>query len=240
MRSANIFVPQDSSIGPLLYLCYVNDFPNEYGQFSTVLYADDTTFTVSDPDYDNLMQTINIDLKIFGEWAAINRLSIHPAKTAAFLYANRPKEIVTPLTIKLDNLRVDYGDCTKFLGVEIDNSVKFSCHCLHVQRKISRTIGLFYKIRTYVTEELLVNLYYSMIYPYLIYCNEVWGGACESHVNSLLLMHKRVIRIITGSSYLAYTKPLFLNTSILKMRELHVCLLAVYSYKENNLNHFIS
>ena len=139
------------------------------GNFPSVPYADDTTFTVSHPDYDNLMQTINIGLKIFGEWAASNRLFIHLVKTVALLVTNRPKEIVTSLTIKLDKFRVYYGDCTKFLGMEVDdNSVKFNYHCLHVQRKILRTIGLFYKIRAYVTEELLVNLYYSLIYPYLI------------------------------------------------------------------------
>ena len=99
----------------------MNDLPNVYSQFSTVLHADNTTFTVSDPDYDNLMQTINIGLKIFEKWVASNGLSIHPVEIVALLFTNRPKEMITPLTIKLDKFTVDYVYCTKFLRVEVDS-----------------------------------------------------------------------------------------------------------------------
>ena len=64
----------------------------------------------------------------------------------------------------------------------------------------------------------------------------------EGHVSLMLTRcycYRKVVRIITGSSNLAHTKPLFFRTGILKMRELHVYLLAVHSYKENNLSHLI-
>ena len=35
-------------------------------------------------------------------------------------------------------------------------------------------------------ENTSINLYYSFIFPYLIYCNEIWGNACQTHLDPLI------------------------------------------------------
>ena len=62
---------------------------------------------------------------------------------------------------------------TKFLGVIIDNKLKWNDHITYVKSKISKTIGFFYKMRQYLGRKALVNLYYSLVFPYLIYCSEI-------------------------------------------------------------------
>ena len=39
-------------------------------------------------------------------------------------------------------------DCvtTKYLGVIIDNKLKWTSHILHIKNNISKTIGIFYKM----------------------------------------------------------------------------------------------
>ena len=59
-------------------------------------------------------------------------------------------------------------------------------------------------------EQVLLNLYYSFIYPYFIYANVIWGGACDSNLNCLRLLQNKVVRILTDSNYFAHTDPLFL------------------------------
>ena len=66
---------------------------------------------------------------------------------------------------------------TKYLGVILDNKLKWTSHILYIKNKISKTIGLFYKIRQRLERKALINLYYSLVFPYLIYCNEVWSNA---------------------------------------------------------------
>ena len=39
---------------------------------------------------------------------------------------------------------------TKFLGVIIDNKLKWNDHITYVRSKISKTFGLFYKMRQYL------------------------------------------------------------------------------------------
>lgn len=77
----------------------------------------------------------------------------------------------------------------------------------------------------------MINLYYSLVYPYLTYCNIVWGGTCAAHLNPLITLQKRVIRILTNQDYLAHTSPLFHRTGILKVNDLHTYLLAIHVFK---------
>ena len=115
-------------------------------------------------------------------------------------------------------------------------TLKFHIHINHICNKISKTVGILYRIRPYLTESLLIQLYYSFVYPYLIYCNKIWGGAADVHLEKLLLLQKTTVRITTGEQYLAHTSPLFHRTGILKFKDLHTFLLAIRSYKEYSVH----
>src|SRR6218665_1275277 len=64
---------------------------------------------------------------------------------------------------------------------------------------------LIYKIPSHV----MVNLYYSLIYPYLTYCNMIWSSTYTSRLSHLVILQKKAIRIITKSPYNSHTAPLF-------------------------------
>ena len=98
---------------------------------------------------------------------------------------------------------------TKYLGVIIDNKLKWTSHILYVGNKVSKTIGFFYKMRQYLERKTLINLYYSLVFPYLIYCNEVCGNISALHLDPIIKIQKRAIRTITFSSYLPLSEPIF-------------------------------
>ena len=227
-------------MGPILFLCYVNDLSNVYPPLSTILYADDTTFLKSDANYGNLVAAMSIEMNKFEVWAAANRLSIDYDKSVVMIYSNRLDRTFPREKLQLGTREMDYVEVTKYLGVRIDNSLKFDNHIEHTSNKISKTIGILYKIKSSLTEKLLIKLYYTLIYPYLIYCNVVWGGTNYNYVNRLLLLQqKEIVRIITNESYLAHSDPLFYRTGILKITELHTFLLAFHSFKEKSLQNLI-
>ena len=66
-----------------------------------------------------------------------------------------------------------------------------------------------YKARRLLKKKSLLSLYHSYIYPYLIYCIEVWGCAAPSHLHSLFLLQKKIVRIMTLAPYLPHTEPIF-------------------------------
>ena len=109
------------------------------------------------------------------------------------------------------------------LGVIIDSKLKWNDHITYhsyVKSKISKTIGLFYKMRQYLRRKTLVNLYYSLVFPYLIYCNEIWGNTSSVHLDPIIKIQKRCVRIITFSDYLSPSEPIFQTINIVNFRNL--------------------
>ena len=66
---------------------------------------------------------------------------------------------------------------TTFLGVIIDKNLTWKDHILCVSVKIARGLGMIIKARKYLNKAALMSLYYSFIYPYLTYCNQIRGTA---------------------------------------------------------------
>ena len=233
----NIGVPQGSILGPLLFLLYINDLPNASNLFSTILFADDTTISMRSENFCDLVETFNIELINIKKWLIKNRLSINLEKTYYMVFSNRlPPSDVFPLYFDHSQIKMEANG--KFLGVFIDNRLSFKDHISYIHSKISKTIGIFYKVKHYLPENILINLYYSLVYPYLLYCNLAWGGCAPSHSNRLLLLQKRIVRHITNQAYLAHTNLLFIRTGILKVSDIHFYLLAIEAYKINNTGAF--
>ena len=90
----------------------------------------------------------------------------------------------------------------------------------HVKNIISKGVGIMLRARNYVTKNWLKTLYYSYIYPYLIYCIEIWGISAQTHLRPLLLPQKKIVRIITYSTFYTYTDPIFKALQILTVGKL--------------------
>ena len=89
----------------------------------------------------------------------------------------------------------------------------------------------FYKLRHYLEKKALNNFYYSLVFPYLIYYNEVWGNASAVHLGLIIKILKRTIKTITFSSYLSPSEPIFQSLNILNFRKLVVQRVSLLMFK---------
>ena len=113
--------------------------------------------------------------------------------------------------------KVEY---TKFLGVILDHKITWKKHINYISSKIAKGIGIIKKVRKYLNSDTLISLYYSFIYPYLIYSNHVWGNTCKTIMNSLVLLQKKIIRIICGVRPREHTDPLFKRLKFLNCEDI--------------------
>ena len=230
-KTMNIGVGQGSIIGPILFLFYINDLPNVSKLLKTVLFADDTTLFLSHDSSNSVYNDINGELCKFSEWFNANRISVNLDKTYFSIFSTR-NFIIEDLFI--NHVVVRYEEQGRFLGVFLDNKLTFSNHVTHICSKLSKTVGIMYKISKNIPLSVRISLYYSLFYPYLIYCNLIWGGAAKTNLNPIILLQKKILRIICGADFLSHTNDLFFQTKILKFPDVHIFLLCLYFYKNAN------
>ena len=113
------------------------------------------------------------------------------------------------ISLNIDGQDIAEVTSSKFVGVIIDDKLNWRDHVSFVCRKVARGLGVIIKARKVLQKGSLINLYYSFIYPYLIYCNQIWGSACKTQIELLFISQKKALRIITGVHPRSPSEPLF-------------------------------
>ena len=79
---------QGSTLGPLLFLLYINDLPNAATGTSR-LFADDTCLISDNINPEILQEKMSLDLTLIHNWCIANKLSLNLSKS--FFLIVRPK-----------------------------------------------------------------------------------------------------------------------------------------------------
>ena len=230
-------VPQGSVLGPLLFLLYINDITESSKILQFYLFADDTTIFYSDKTNPETESLLNIELSKVSDWLAANKLSLNVGKSnfLHFHHGNSKKET---LNIKIDNVTVEEKESTKYLGVILDNQLSWKAHIQITKTKLSKVIGMIAKTRYFVTNSVLLNLYYSFFQSHINYNLLNWSSAKMTHIQTIRQSVKRVIRIMSFKNKYEHTQPLFKQLNILPFELQIKHKLAIFMWKlSNNLIH---
>ena len=103
----------------------------------------------------------------------------------------------------------------------LDGKLSWKPHILNVTRKISKSIGIIYKSSFCLQTSSLRILYYSLVYPYLMYCVSVWGSTYKSNLSRIIILQKKAIRILSKVSFDSHTDPLFKEHGILTFQNIY-------------------
>ena len=130
-------VPQGSNLGPLLFILYVNDFSRASDLLFSILFADDTTVLIEGHEYQELIETLNEKLCKVDKWLQANKLVLNIRKTHYMLF-HRVQLKKKQINIYFRGKTISRVNCTKFLGVIIDDKLKWTAHIQYIKCKLSK------------------------------------------------------------------------------------------------------
>jgi hypothetical protein len=187
-------VPQGSVLGPILFLLYINDIANSTKAGNLTLFADDSALFYACNNKNQLEKIINEDLKNISQWLISNRLTLNVLKSNFVVFGQKNK---LALSISLNNVPLEQKDCVKYLGIYLDHKLSWNHHIDIVKKKLSSAISIIYKLRYFVSPDILKHIYYAFIYSNILYGLEVWGAANKTNLVSVSKLMNKSIRALS-------------------------------------------
>ena len=114
---------------------------------------------------------MNNGLEHVEKWFRGNKLSLNVMKTYALLISTKPKHESLKnqdesLKLKIQNNELDVVQKTKYLGIQIDNTLDWKEHTKTISSKVSRGIGFLKHAKSFLPKETLKAMYTSIVEPH--------------------------------------------------------------------------
>ena len=135
------------------------------------------------------------------------------------LFRHPNKQVNYELKLKLNGKKLTFSKSIRYLGVYLDPHLNWSQHVDILAPKLNRSAGMLAKIRHFVSPETLRCIYFAIFHSILTYACIVWGQTKNRHINRLIKIQNKALRIINFSKFDADTEPLFHSSQILKFTD---------------------
>ena len=164
-----------------------------------------------------------------------NVLSLNLTKTNYIVFHFRQKKPPPDnLSILIDGSPIDQVCSTKFLGTVIDSNLSWKYHILQISKKVAKNIGILRRIKYLLPVHILITLYYTLIFPYLSYCNISWDVNYKNSLQHLISLQKRAIRTIFNVHWSLRTTEFFTSNKILTLGDINKLQIGLFMYRYYN------
>ena len=95
----------------------------------------------------------------------------------------------------------------KMLGVTVDSNLSWEMHISNVVKKCNSILFCLYKIRHHLTPDVRQLLIQCHVFPHILYCLSVWGGAAQCHLHKVQKVINFGARIVSGARAYDHISP---------------------------------
>ena len=147
------------------------------------------------------------------------------------------KKNIPDFCVKINDSPLEICKSFKYLGVVIDDKLKWDAHIKYISTKISKACGALARLRNCTDIEILKNVYHALIHSYLRYGILIWGNSSKTMRNPLQTQLNKAVRIMVSAPFGNIDlQPAYDYLGILDVSKLYMLETAKYHFKfVNNL-----
>ena len=186
----------------------------------------------SHKDEDIIEQRVNCELVKVENWLQANKLTLNVSKSNYIIFKsgqNRNKQ--NKISIKINNTNIEEKVFTKYLGVILDDKLSWKQHCDHLVPKLQKGIGVLSKLRYYLDKNAIRNVYLALFESHLNYNILNWGCTTQTVLNSIALLQRKALRIMSFKDDFYPCSQLFSDLNLLELEKSLALSLSKLSWK---------
>ena len=230
-------VPQGSILGPLIFLVYVNDLPENTISSSVALFADDTNCYRAIRTTEDVKH-LQCDLERINEWRWTWRMNFNQSKSGLLTVTRNRKQVLSSYQFTNDNPTntsiINKRIVQKDLGVLITPDLKWNHQVSAVYAKAKRMLGFVRRSSHNMSSpRIRCTLYKTLVRSQFAYSCQVWSPQCVSLILEMEKVQRRATRVIMSLPYqskISY-KDRLLRTGLLPLSYWHEYLDLMYFFK---------
>lgn len=238
-------VIQGSTLGPLLFLLYINNFTRINIRAKMYLFADDTALFFEDSNWNQLIKKITEDLVIVKKWLDQNVLTLNISKTKFMPISLRyTGEIAYKIKVHTCGNTtnetcscnsIDKVDSYKYLGVMFDSKLSWTNHVEYINKRLRKLIFAFKQLGEVLDEKSLRQAYFAYVQSIIEGGILAWGGAFRSNLQPLIITQKSIIKAALKKPRRYSTEELFREMKVFDIRQIYVRTLLIYIFKKSDI-----
>ena len=200
-------VPQGSVLGPISFILYVNDLQQALTNVNVQLYADDTVLYLSNSNLSMLVKILQTGPNELSNWCQVNKLTLNPSKTKMMTFGTRHSiKRTKKCQLSLYGLEIKKVSSFQYLGFILDQTLSFRNHVNNIVRKVIHKRTLLSKIMPFLSKNVAVSIYKTMILPYFDYCDEIYQSANKNDLEKLQRLQNKCLKTCISYHMLCETK----------------------------------
>ena len=225
-------VPQESMLGPILFLIYVNNITsNIHSQLR--LYADNCLVyhPINSPDH----KTFQDDLYKLLVWADIwyMRFSV---KKCCILHVSTLHTLLVISYYTMHSIPLQVVEQHHYLGVLIDNKLSWTPH------KANRLLGFLCRNLHHCPPHLKEHAYKLIVLPSIEYCSTIWDPYEQTSIHKLGMIQHRAARFVLNKPWRKTHRDSItdllqsLDWPSLEKHRRHLCLILLFKFLNRSIH----